>query len=295
MSEFTRVNDAHGKGGKEQLGLSRDDLVPGLRDAIEAVHARGAKFFVQLHHAGVQGVAELDQEGVVVGPSEFDNPLTHAPSRALTTDEVIALVQDFIAATRRAREAGADGIELHGAHGYLINEFLSPRTNHRTDQYGGGFEGRTRFLREILERIRAEVGPDYPITVRLSITESYDLLGMPGVGIEQEEGVRIAQMCEQAGADLISVSTGTYETGITTIEPVNTPRNWRDPLIRAVKDAVSIPVMGTSIVREADQAETMLRDGLVDLVAMGRSWLADPAWGRKAIEGRDADIVRCIA
>ena len=205
-----------------------------------------------------------------------------------------ALVQDFINGARRAKEAGADGVEIHGAHGYLVDEFLSPHTNKREDEYGGSFENRCSFLVEILDGVREVVGPDFPISVRLSVSQCYDLIGLPGEGNEVADGVRIAKVCEEHGADLISVSTGTYETGITVIEPVNTPRNWRDPIIRAVRDAVSIPVMGVSIIREPEQAEKMLNDGLVDLIAMGRSWLADPQWGIKAIEGRDADITRCI-
>ncbi len=130
--------------------------------------------------------------------------------------------------------------------------------------------------------------------MRLSASEMMEAFGEPGEGITVEEGVRIAKRLEELGVDLISVSTGTYETGQTIIEPINTPRNWRDPIIRAVRDAVSIPVMGTSIIREPEQAETMLADGLVDLIAMGRSWLADPEWAKKAIDGRDEEIVCCI-
>ncbi|WP_182049389.1 NAD(P)/FAD-dependent oxidoreductase [Changpingibacter yushuensis] len=294
ISEITRINEEHGAGTPMQLAVTRDEHVAPLARAIDAIHAAGAKFFIQLHHPGAEGIPPLCKDGITVSPSGVVVRTTNAPTRALETEEVEALVDDFVQGARRAKEAGADGIEIHGAHGYLVCEFLSPHSNRRTDKYGGDFEGRMRFVTEIIEGAREVCGPDFPISVRLSASEMMETIGEPGEGITVEEGVRIAKRLEELGVDLISVSSGTYETGSTVIEPINTPRNWRDPIIRAIRDAVSIPVMGTSIVRMPSQAETMLKDGLVDLVAMGRTWLADPAWTRKAIEGRDDEIVRCI-
>ncbi|MSS44477.1 NAD(P)-binding protein [Cutibacterium sp. WCA-380-WT-3A] len=294
VSEIIRVNEVHGAGLPRQLALTRDEHVAPLREAIEQIHSTGTKFLAQLHHPGSEGIPPLCADGVTVSPSGVVVRTTKAPTRELTTDEVEGLVGDFIQAARRAKEAGADGVEIHGAHGYLVCQFLSPYTNRRTDRYGGDFDGRMRFVTEIIEGIRKVCGPDFPISVRISASEMMETIGEPGVGITVEEGARIARRLEEVGVDLISVSTGTYETGTTIIEPINTPRNWRDPIIRAVRDAVSIPVMGTSITRMPSQAEQMLQDGLVDLVAMGRSWLADPQWGVKAIEGRDDQIVRCM-
>ncbi|MDD7687010.1 MAG: NAD(P)/FAD-dependent oxidoreductase [Actinomycetaceae bacterium] len=294
ISEITRVNEEHGAGTTHQLSLTRDEHVAPLREALERIHSTGAKFFVQLHHPGAEGIPALCKDGVTVSPSGVMVRTTQAPTRALELAEVESLVDDFIQAARRAQKAGADGVEIHGAHGYLVCQFLSPHSNHRTDRYGGDFDGRMQFLTEIIEGIRRVCGADFPISVRISVSEMMETLGEPGEGITLEDGVRIAQRLEELGVDLISVSSGTYETGPTIIEPINTPRNWRDPLIQAVRDAVSVPVMGTSIVRIPSQAEKMLDDGLVDLVAMGRTWLADPEWAKKAIEGRDDEIVRCI-
>ena len=294
IAEITRVNDVHGAGTLHQLSVSRDEHVGPLAEAIEKIHATGAKFFVQLHHPGAEGIPPLCKDGTTVSPSGVVVRTTMAPTRALETEEVEALVDDFVQGARRAKEAGADGIEIHGAHGYLVCQFLSPHSNRRSDKYGGDFEGRMRFVTEIIEGARELCGADFPISVRISASEMMETIGEPGEGITLEEGVKIAKRLEELGVDLISVSSGTYETGSTVIEPINTPRNWRDPIIRAVRDAVSIPVMGTSIIRMPSQAETMLEEGLVDLIAMGRSWLADPAWAKKAIEGRDEEIVRCI-
>ncbi|MCI7551767.1 MAG: NAD(P)/FAD-dependent oxidoreductase [Actinomycetaceae bacterium] len=294
IAEITRVNEKHGAGTGHQFSLSKDAHVAPLREAIEQIHATGAKFFPQLHHPGAEGIPALCEGGVTVSPSGVMVRTTKAPTRALSLEEVESLVDDFVQAARRAKEAGADGVEIHGAHGYLVCQFLSPHTNHRTDRFGGDFDGRMRFVTEIIEGIREECGADFPISVRISASEMMETIGEPGEGITLEEGVRIAKRLEEIGVDLISVSSGTYETGPTIIEPINTPRNWRDPVIRAVREAVKVPVMGTSIVRMPSQAEKMLDDGLVDLVAMGRTWLADPAWAKKAIEGRDEEIVRCI-
>ncbi|MDU2058454.1 MAG: hypothetical protein E6719_04005, partial [Dermabacter sp.] len=136
ISEITRVNDEHGAGTPKQLSVTRDELVPQLAEAIEAVHARGSKIFLQLQHPGNQGLPQLNKGQVTVGPSAVRSELTKAPVRALENEEVKSLVQDFINGARRAKEAGADGVEIHGAHGYLIDEFLSPRTNKREDEYG---------------------------------------------------------------------------------------------------------------------------------------------------------------
>lgn len=277
-----------------QPSAARDDVIPSLRAAISQVHQRSSKIFFQLHHPGRQGVSALIGGQPTVAPSAIEDTTTHEPVRALTTEETHDLVCDFVNAAVRIKKAGGDGVEIHAAHGYLVDQFLSPHSNHRDDEYGGSWENRTRFLRDILTGIRSACGADFPVSVRLSISECYDLIGRPGEGIETEEGVRNAVLAAELGAALISVSSGTYETMHTIIEPMGAPAGWRDTMIAAVREAVDIPVMGVSITRDPAQAEEMLRQGLVDLVAMGRSWLADPQWGIKAIQGRDEEITRCI-
>jgi NADPH-dependent 2,4-dienoyl-CoA reductase/sulfur reductase-like enzyme len=216
-------------------------------------------------------------------------------TRALMRWEVKRLEQDFIRAAKRVQLSGADGVELHAAHGYLIQQFLSPHTNRRTDEYGGSLENRMRFLLNIIRGIRTECGRDFPIMVRLSVDEYYRCIGMPGSGIELEEGVEMARRLEQAGIDAIDVSSANYETMNYWLEPISYEQGWRKNLARAVKDAVSIPVLAANLIRSASQAEAQLADGIQDFVCLGRPFLADPAWAWKVKQGAENDIRRCIS
>ena len=221
--------------------------------------------------------------------------IKHQNTRALMTWEVKRLEQQFIDAAVRVQKAGADGVELHAAHGYLIQQFLSPYTNRRTDEYGGSFDNRMRFLLNILKGIKQACGQDFPVSVRLAVDEYYDMLGFEDRGIKLPDGVKMAKRIEEAGADMINVSCGTYETLNTLIEPMSFKPGWRTYLAKAVKDAVSIPVCGVGVIRTPEQAEELLESGNQDLIGLGRPLLADPYWVRKAEEGRSNEIRRCIS
>ncbi|MBR1704283.1 MAG: FAD-dependent oxidoreductase [Clostridia bacterium] len=216
-------------------------------------------------------------------------------TRGLMTWEVKRLEKQFIEAAVRVKKSGADGVELHGAHGYLIQQFLSPYTNTRTDEYGGSLENRMRFLLNILTGIKKECGADFPVSVRLTVDEFYNLLGFENRGIQLPEGVEMAKRLEAAGADLINVSCGNYETLNTLIEPMSFQPGWRTYLAKAVKEAVNIPVAGVGVIRTPEQAEELLESGNQDFITLGRPLLADPHWVNKAKEGRAQDIVRCIS
>jgi NADPH-dependent 2,4-dienoyl-CoA reductase/sulfur reductase-like enzyme len=185
--------------------------------------------------------------------------------------------------------AGMDGVELHGAHGYLINQFMSPKTNKRSDEYGGSFEARMRFAKEIVEGIRKQCGRDYPVIIRLSVDEFVD----GGIGIA--EGVRIAKYMEMTGVDAINVSCGTYDSIRTFIEPITFQQGWRVYLSEAVKKHVKIPVISVGVIREPDFAERIIKEEKTDFVAIGRGLIADPQWCNKAFAGKDADIRKCIS
>lgn len=217
------------------------------------------------------------------------------PTRALTIPEIHRLEKQFIAAAKRVQKAGGDGVELHAAHGYLIQQFLSPYTNNRKDMYGGSLDNRMRFLLNILKGIKKECGEDFPVSVRLTVDEFYDLLGYENRGIQLPEGVQMAKKVEEAGADLINVSCGNYETLNTLIEPMSFQPGWRTYLAKAVKEAVSVPVAGVGVIRTPDQAEALLESGNQDFITLGRPMLADPHWVEKAAAGRPQDIQRCIS
>ncbi len=218
------------------------------------------------------------------------------PSRihAMNVFEIKIIEKQFIEAAVRVKEAGCDGVELHASHGYLLQQFLSPWTNRRHDRYGGNTENRMRFLLEIIEGIRKECGPDFPIAVRLTVDEMYNTIGEDGKGLQLSEGIEIAKRLEKAGVDALDISCGGYETPNHTVEPMGVPQAWRAYMVKAIKDAVNIPVIGVGVIREPDAAEKLLEDGVQDFIGLARPLLADPEWALKAKEERPEEIQRCI-
>lgn len=293
ITEITRVNDLHGVGEYDQLSLTSDEMIPSFKKLADSVHAYGTKIFAQLHHPGRESHLVLNPKvQELVSSSAVPSRIAPEPTRALTADEVRSLVADFGAAAARAQKAGLDGVEIHAGHGYLIHQFLSANDNFRTDEYGGSLENRMRFLLEIIGAIRSACGEDFPISVRLSSSEFLDVIGIMK-GNTVEETARIAAACEKAGADFINVSAGTHFTGNTIVEPTSYEQGWKVGLAAEIKKHVSVPVAATSVFRDPEFCEQTLADGLIDFIAMGRSWLADPEWGVKALSGRGDDIRKC--
>ncbi|MFB0919332.1 MAG: NAD(P)/FAD-dependent oxidoreductase [Oscillospiraceae bacterium] len=329
ITEITRVNDVHGAGALAQLAVSHDYHIKPLTEMIGRIHSHDCKVFIQLHHAGWQAeimtvgmvppviaiekilpsfgrkfydmvpfAQKLKEKGLllsVAAPSKIEpNRYTGAKNRALRRSEIIKLEKQFIAGAKRVQLAGADGVELHAAHGYLIQQFLSPNTNRRKDEYGGSLENRMRFLLEIIEGIRSACGSDFPISVRLSVDECYDRIGEAGKGIALEEGIKIAKRLEEAGIDAINVSSANYETMNYWLEPASFEPSWRKYMAAAVKKEVKIPVIAANLIRSPEQAEQQISEGTQDFIALGRPLLADPQWVNKVREGRAQDIKRCI-
>ena len=294
IPEITRVNDVHGAGMLRQLSVSQDRNIEPLSRLAAAIHAKDSKIFIQLHHPGREGVSALIGGQPVVSASDIPCKVSKQPTRALTTDEVKELIGQFIAGAARVQKAGCDGVELHCAHGYLLQQFLSPYTNKRTDEYGGSFENRTRIVTEIIAGIRKTCGADFPVGIRLTVEEFLDKTGVTEDYIHIQDGVKMAMYFEAQGIDFIDVSVGLYETGSTCVEPISFPQGWRRELVRAVKSHVHIPVIAVGVIREPAFAEKLLEEGTQDFVSMGRSWLCDENWGKKALEGREKDIRKCI-
>lgn len=329
ITEITRVNDQTGAGAFAQLAVSHDYHIKPLSELAERIHRHGAKLFVQLHHPGRQNVGLL--VGTVplsikcenltkglyskllykitpkIGPTLIAKdivPSSVAPSkcepayfargrvRALRLSEIKQLERQFIDGAVRVKKAGCDGVELHSSHGYLFQQFLSPVTNQRTDEYGGSLENRMRFILNIIKGIRAECGEDFPLIVRLTADEFYDKVGCPGKGYSLSEGVEIARRLEKAGVDAIDVSSAGYDAFNYWLEPVSFEPGWRKHLAKAIKEAVSIPVIAANLIRSPEQAEQQLEDGIQDFVSLGRPHIADPYWASKAAEGKT--IRRCI-
>ncbi|TCO67480.1 FAD-dependent oxidoreductase [Caldanaerobacter subterraneus] len=278
-----------GKGFQNQLGIYKDELISGLKELTEAVHKYGAKIAVQLYHAGRQ--TTLKVTGMqVVAPSPIPCPVKQEKPKELSVDEIKELIEAFGQAARRAKEAGFDAVEIHGAHGYLINQFLSPYSNKRTDEYGGSFENRMRFPLEVVRRVREEVGPDFPIIYRMS-AEEY----VPG-GLTIEDTKIFAQKLVEEGIDALHISGGVYESSAMIIQPAAIPQGCFVENAAAIKKAINskVPVIVVGRIKDPIMAEQIIREGKADLVSMGRALLADPELPRKVSEGKIEEIRKCI-
>jgi len=271
------------------LGIYDDKFVPGLRQLFQVIHEGGAKVAVQLMHPGLLIVAGgFAAPGVLVKVPSVTSWMTgDLPYTEVTEDDVDGYVEDYSEAARRAREAGADAVELHACHGCLIGGFMTPLMNLRTDKYGGSEENRIRFPRRTLERIRETVGPDFPLIVRISASDD-----VPG-GVTIDEAMRQAATLEQAGADAFHVSAGLeYLTGLN-IPCFAYPEAPLLPLAEKIKSAVTVPVIAVGKI-SPELAEQVLESGRVDFIAMGRPLLADPELPRKLKEGRQDEIRWCL-
>ena len=293
-TEVCRVNDFNGPTLLRQLALTKDSQVGPMSKLVDTVHKHGTKIFCQLHHPGRQTHVALCAEPNVVSASAIPCKHTKEPTRALETAEVKGIIQNYIQAAVRAKKAGFDGVEVHGGHGYLPQQFLSPYTNKRTDEYGGSFENRMRFCAEIVAGIHAACGDDFPVTLRMPGDELLDECGVTEPYIDNAEAVKIAVAMEKAGYNALNVTVGSYEARLRVIDPAAYAQGWRSVYVKPIKDAVSIPVIAVNHVREPEVAEQLLQDGVQDFIAMGRTWIADPQWGVKVMEGRTADIRKCI-
>lgn len=273
--------------GPGQGALYDDSFVPGATRVAEAVHAAApdAKIFAQLVHTG--NLADRSQfEGMAVGASSMPAATIDEPVHELATGEVWDVVAAFADAAERAQRAGFDGVEVHAAHGYLINQFLSARTNKRVDEFGGSVVERTRLACEVIRAIKERCGAGYPVSIRFNATD--DIEG----GNVLSDYVAQARMFEAAGADLLNVSFGTAESG-TVINSNYTKPGFNAPNARAIREAVGVPVCVVGRVNDPAVAERIVATGDADLVGLGRQSLADPEFPNKVREGCLAELICC--
>ncbi|OGK76102.1 MAG: hypothetical protein A2X51_09000 [Candidatus Rokubacteria bacterium GWC2_70_24] len=270
-----------------QLGIDRDGLVPGHFELVEAIHRHGAKVAIQIHHGGGRADPALTG-GVLVAPSPVAQDAHAVVPREATPQEIETLAESYARAAGRAQRAGYDAVEIHGAHGYLIHEFLSPASNRRSDAYGGSPENRRRFAGLVIRRVREAVGARFPVLFRMSAEGGYGI----------ETAVEIAQALEAWGVDAIHVSVG--GTAPITLVPPDTspmarPEGWLTGYAATLKERVSVPIIVVGEIRHPVFAEEVLAQGKADFIALGRQLLADPDWPAKAEAGRDDEIRLCIS
>ncbi len=290
ITEVVCVNEKHGIGTLRQMHATGLKYISGMNQLTDTVHKYDTKIFAQLQHGGNTNKPYLNG-GEIVSASDVPCAGGTVP-RPLTTEEVQSLVKDFVQAAVLCKTAGFDGVELHGAHGYLITQFMSEFYNKRTDQYGGNFENRMRFPEEIIRGIRFACGKSFAISLRMNGDDFLE--GIQEGNLTLQDGVSIAKYMEGVGADVLNVSCATTYSSYTIVEPYFYPSGWRKHVTKAIKDVVSIPVIGTNTIKSPEFAEQLLQDEISDFVGIARPLLCDPEWTNKAAEGRSDEIRKCI-
>lgn len=281
--------DPTGKGFPCMLGIYENKFIPGLNELAEAIQSHGACAAIQIGHAGRQTFSQLTGHPVLA-PSAI--PFVGAPEmpKEMTLEDIERVIAGFGAAAFRAKTAGFDAIELHGTHGYLINEFLSPFTNRRTDIYGGSFENRLRFPVEVIRAVRSQIGDDYPLMLRLCANEYIE--GEEGITLELAQ--RIAPRLVEAGVDILHVTGAIGDTRDNSIQPHYYSLGYNVYLADGIKQVVKVPVITAGSITDPYMAERILEEGKADLIGIARGLLADPEFPKKTREGRIEEIRRCI-
>jgi NADPH2 dehydrogenase len=270
--EHTYVSE-DGKGREGQMGLYDDRLIPGLKRLVEAIHAEGAKVIIQLTHAGAKAPSNITGKQPS-GPWNIILPKCSESPRSLTVPEIKTIVMRFGDAAYRAVEAGFDSVELHGAHGYLLCQFLSPYANQRNDEYGGNLAKRLLFPTKVIKEVKTKLGKNMPLFYRFGADDMLD------GGLTRQEAKLAAQHLEQAGVDVIDVSGGIGGDGRMSF----TEQGYFVPLAEGIKEMVKVPVIGVGNITDSEFADSIIRERKVDMVALGRKLLSDPEFPKQAAQ-----------
>ena len=286
ITEFVCV-DPVGKAMPGQLMICSDDYIEGFMKLTDRIHKEDGKIFMQLQHSGRQTVSYFTGMQPVA-PSPIPCPVNKELPRELTVEEVYEIIEKFGDAALRAKESGFDGVEIHGAHGYLVAQFMSSYSNKRTDEFGGDITGRIKFAVEVIKNIKNKCGKNFPLIFRISGDER-----VKG-GRKISETVIITKKLEKAGADAIHVSTGVYASMPYMVAPAHVANGFNLDAAEAVKKEVRIPVIAVGRINDPVMAEEVIEKGIADFVALGRASIADSEFPNKVKENRIDEISPCV-
>ena len=285
--ENASIDSPQGSNGTTQLRIDHDNYLPRLFKFCENIHRYGTKIAIQINHAGASAVSSrINMQPVSASdvPSKEGGEIP----RPLSKNEILHIVKKYGEAAKRAQTAGFDAVEIHAGHSYLISQFLSPITNKRTDEFGGSVENRTRFCRMVIDEVRKQVGPFFPIMLRLSADEL-----MEG-GNTLEDTLEYLDYLQEE-VDIFDVSCGLNGSIQYQIDANYLPDGWRSYMAKAVREKFNKPCISMGNVRDPKVAERILADGDADLIGMGRGLIADPAWVNKVATGHECDLRKCIS
>ena len=285
--ENASVDSPQGSNGTTQLRIDHDNYIPRLFKLCETVHSHGACIAVQINHAGASALSSrINMQPVSASnlPSKKGGEIP----RPLQKEEITAIVKKYGEAARRAQVAGFDAVEIHAGHSYLISQFLSPTTNNRTDEFGGSKENRARFAKMVMDEVRSQVGPMFPIMIRISADELVE------GGNTLEDTLELLEYFAEE-ADIIDVSAGLTGSIQYQIDANYLKDGWRSFMAKAVKEKFNKPVITTGNIRNPKIAEKILEDGDADLIGMGRGLIAEPEWVNKVESGREDELRKCIS
>ena len=289
--EYAYVDDIGAKSAHCHLGISSNEHIPGLAWLAENIREMGSVPGIQIEHCGRQkflGTQPICAPSAIPWPKLWDQYGVQAVPHVLTVEEIQDIVHAFGDSALRAKQAGFELVEIHGAHGYLLTNFFSPHTNHRTDLYGGSLENRMRIYVEIVRDVRKKVGPDFPVTIRLSGTD-YEPDGFP-----IEDTIAMAKVLEREGIDAFHISGGDHHTMIHQVSPMAMSICHNTWAAEAIKKVVSVPVIASGSITLPQYAEEIIASGKGDFVGLGRPLWADPEWPNKAAADHPEDIRPCI-
>jgi len=275
-------------GNTQNIGAHDDKFIPGLTKLASAIKENGSLAAVQINHAGRYNFSFFLDGKQPVAPSAIASRMTRETPKEMNAEEIKQTIASFASAAKRVKKAGFDAVEVLSGTGYLISEFLSPLTNQRTDEYGGSLENRMRFGKEIVNAVRESVGEDFPLIVRMNGNDF-----MPG-GNTRQELIEYAKVLSDGPVDALCINVGWHEARVPQIVS-QVPRGAFVYLAQGIKKAVDIPIIASHRINDPETARDIIRQGFCDMVAMGRSLIADPMLPKKARQGKEKEIVHCIA